>query len=77
MNLPTLVDAGDSSGRPILGKSITLEDSYKVWKPVCLVKARYFTEYERYSYLQVMRCLVKIRLQPPPPPVHIITIHHG
>ena len=76
MNLPTLLDAGDSSGRPVLGKSTTLEDSYKVWKPVCLVKARYFTEYERYSYL-VMRCLVKIRLQPPPPPVHIITIHHG
>ena len=76
MNLPTFVDAGDSSGRLVLGKSTTLEDSYKVWKPVCLVKARYFTEYERYSYL-VMRCLVKIRLQPPPPPVHIITIHHG
>ena len=76
MNLPTLVDAGDSSGRPVLGKSTTLEDSYKVWKPVCLVKARYFTEYVHYSYL-VMRCLVKIRLQPPPPPVHIITIHHG
>ena len=66
MNLPTLVDAGDSSGRPALGKSTTLKDSYKVWKHVCLVKARYFTEYGRYSYL-VMRCLVKIGLQPPLP----------
>ena len=38
MNLPTLVDARDNSGRPVIDKSTTLEDSYRVWKHICLVK---------------------------------------